>query len=161
MNRSRTASLLLLALTLSGTVPDRVSAHREVFTPEEKELLKTAERIHLDALALTAHGAVDPGALRSASTPGPCRGLTRLPSTPPALSPPSIGIFSMADRNGSKTTGACKFSCKIWPISGMMQRPSWKSSGEPSSCAATGVKFWSMIERLGDQFCSTLHSEVP
>jgi hypothetical protein len=68
MNRSTTASLLLLALTLSGTVPDRVSAHREVFTPEEKELLKTAERIHLDALALTAHGAVDPGAIAATAT---------------------------------------------------------------------------------------------
>lgn len=63
MTHRKLASLLLLTLALSGTATDRVSAHREVFTPEEKDRLKTAERIHLDALALTVHGAVDAGAI--------------------------------------------------------------------------------------------------
>lgn len=68
MNHGKMASLLLLAFTLSLLLSEKTSAHREVFTPEEKELLKTAGRIHLDALALTAHGAVDAGAIAATAT---------------------------------------------------------------------------------------------
>lgn len=56
-----TLSILLLSLGLNGTLPDRAQAHREVFTPAEKEQLKAAERIHLETLALTDRGAADTG----------------------------------------------------------------------------------------------------
>jgi len=46
-------------------VPGPAGAHREVFTPEEKDRLKTAERIYLDVLALTDHGATDAAGVAS------------------------------------------------------------------------------------------------
>ncbi len=55
----------LLAGVLTTVLSAPSSAHRDVFSAEEKDRLKTAERIHLDALALTTHGAVDAGGIAS------------------------------------------------------------------------------------------------
>jgi hypothetical protein len=40
-------------------MPDMATAHRELFTPKEKEQLKAADRIRLEALALTDRGPSD------------------------------------------------------------------------------------------------------
>jgi hypothetical protein len=48
-----------LALGMTMALADRAAAHREVFTPEEKEQLKAAEQVYLEALALTDRGAID------------------------------------------------------------------------------------------------------
>lgn len=60
--------ILLLTLGLSGALLDQAQAHRELFTPEEKAQLKNAERIHLEALALTDHGAIDVGGIAAVAT---------------------------------------------------------------------------------------------
>lgn len=57
-----------LMLGLSFGVLEAALAHREVFTPEEKDRLKAAARIHLEALALTDRGAADPTAIVSTAT---------------------------------------------------------------------------------------------
>ena len=67
MNRWNMGSLLLLTLGLSWTLLGDARAHRELFTAEEKELLKAAERIHLDVLALTDQSATDTSAIVSAA----------------------------------------------------------------------------------------------
>lgn len=43
-------------------------AHREVFTPDEKDQLKSAERIYLDVLVLTGRGAADPSGVTAVAT---------------------------------------------------------------------------------------------
>jgi hypothetical protein len=58
----RTISIVLGALLL-GIAPDMGYARKELLTAEEKEQLRRAGRIHLDALALTTRGAVDPAPL--------------------------------------------------------------------------------------------------
>lgn len=55
--------ICLLVMGLSEISLDRAQAHRELFTPEEKEQLKSAQRIHLETLALTDHGATDAGSI--------------------------------------------------------------------------------------------------
>lgn len=62
------ALLLLLTLGLSGALLDQTQAHREIFTPEEKEQLKAAERIRLEALALTDHGPTDASGIAAVAT---------------------------------------------------------------------------------------------
>lgn len=57
--RQRVVAMLLGAALLILHTEDRASGHREVFTPEEKQRLKSAERIHLETLALTARGSDD------------------------------------------------------------------------------------------------------
>jgi hypothetical protein len=59
MNRWNRGSMLLLTLGLTLNLFNQALAHRELFTPEEKEQLKAAERIQLETLALTDRGAVD------------------------------------------------------------------------------------------------------
>lgn len=61
---------LTLALTLWLQVFPFVQAeaHRELFTPEEKARLKVADRIHLEAIALTERGAVDAGGIATIVT---------------------------------------------------------------------------------------------
>ena len=66
MNRWSTGGMLLLTLGLLGGAIDRAQAHRELFTLEEKEQLKAAERIHLEVLALTDQGATDARGIASA-----------------------------------------------------------------------------------------------
>jgi len=68
MHRWNHSRILLLTLGLSGTLLDQGQAHRELFTPEEKEQLKRAERIHLEALALTDRGAIDPASVAAAAS---------------------------------------------------------------------------------------------
>lgn len=63
MLRRCTGSLLMLTLLLGGIHPDPASAHRELFTPEEKDRLKTATRVRLEALALTDRGPADPAGI--------------------------------------------------------------------------------------------------
>lgn len=60
--------MLLLTLGLSGTLLDQAQAHRETFTSEEKAQLKVAERIYLETLALTDHGAADAGSITAIAT---------------------------------------------------------------------------------------------
>ncbi len=55
----RTQVGLIVFLMLWTAVDQPALAHREVFTAEEKERMKTAERLRVDALALTARGAAD------------------------------------------------------------------------------------------------------
>lgn len=57
-----------LMLGVSLVVLDVAMAHRETFTPEEKEQLKVATRIHLEALALTDRGAADATLIASTAT---------------------------------------------------------------------------------------------
>lgn len=70
MQRWSTGHVLMLMLTLilSGIGPDPATAHRELFTPEEKEQLKAADRIRLEALALTDRGAADAGDIASTAS---------------------------------------------------------------------------------------------
>jgi hypothetical protein len=58
--------LLLLGSIVMGLRD--ADAHRELFTAREKEQLKAAERIHLEALALTDRGAVDASGIASIVT---------------------------------------------------------------------------------------------
>ncbi|HLZ35938.1 MAG TPA: hypothetical protein VKP13_18185 [Nitrospira sp.] len=60
--------MLMLAPTFSWIESDPATAHRELFTPEEKERVKAAERIHVDAVALTDMGAVDAAAISSVAS---------------------------------------------------------------------------------------------
>lgn len=54
-----------LMLSLSIAWADPAAAHRELFTPEQKEHLRAAERIEVEVLALTDRGAADPGGIAS------------------------------------------------------------------------------------------------
>ncbi len=55
------ARYLVILLCCLTVISGSAEAHREVFTPEEKDRLKTAERVHLEALALTTRGRADAG----------------------------------------------------------------------------------------------------
>ncbi len=68
--RSTVPSVLMLGLMLGSAMAplDHASAHREVFTPEEKDRLKVAERIYLEALALTDRGPADTAGIVSTAT---------------------------------------------------------------------------------------------
>jgi len=53
------AGILLLALAAGVALPGHSDARRELLTDEAKARLKAIERIHLETLALTDHGATD------------------------------------------------------------------------------------------------------
>ena len=58
--RFRAGTLLFfLGSFLTAGFPDNATAHKELLTAEEKELLHKAEHIHIEALALSSHGPVD------------------------------------------------------------------------------------------------------
>src|SRR5215213_4165727 len=72
MSSSRTGMvplcMLILIPAFTGTDlmrPQAVKAHRELFSPAEKERLQAANRIHLEALSLNAQGTTDPAAIIS------------------------------------------------------------------------------------------------
>jgi HEAT repeats len=63
--------VLLILLLLSGTMEmwlQDATAHRELFTAQEKEQLKAAERIELEAVALTDQGAADASGIAATVT---------------------------------------------------------------------------------------------
>jgi HEAT repeats len=53
------AFLLFLSSILALGFPDSTLARKELLTTEEKDLLRRAEQIHLETLALTSHGPLD------------------------------------------------------------------------------------------------------
>lgn len=57
--------ILLLALAAGWALPGHSDARRELLTDEAKARLKAIERIHLEALALTDHGATDAAGIAS------------------------------------------------------------------------------------------------
>ena len=58
--RFRTGILLfVLASLLTAGFPGHATAHKELLTAEEKELLHRAEQVHVETLALSSHGPVD------------------------------------------------------------------------------------------------------
>ena len=65
MNRWSHGGLLLVTLGLSGVLLDEARSHREVFTQEDKEQLRVAERVHLETVALSDHGATDAAPMAS------------------------------------------------------------------------------------------------
>lgn len=65
--RRSAGAVLGLSFVLAQAIaqPPPAAAHREQFTAEEKEAVKTAERIHVQALALTEGGPTDAGGIRA------------------------------------------------------------------------------------------------
>lgn len=69
MNRRGSAICgAIFALGIICGLTDFADARREVLTEAQKEQLHHAERLHLETLALTDHGAADPAAIRATVT---------------------------------------------------------------------------------------------
>lgn len=60
--------MILLILTVVAALPDRSEGRRELMTQDEKARLKAAQQIHLEAIAITDKGAIDPAPVTTAAT---------------------------------------------------------------------------------------------